>query len=84
VIVSGTISPIGAPRRLLDAWDDERFSVLLSDMQYDELVGVFDRPRIVAQIRFSAAELARLFAGLAAGPPGGSKSNRSGPGARSG
>ena len=66
VFVSGAICPIGAPRRVLRAWFDRRFLLLLSDEQHAELIDVFGRPRIAAQFRLGAEELAALFAGLAA------------------
>ena len=64
LFVSSAISPIGAPRRLLEAGYDRRFFVLFSADQYHELIDVFRRPKLTALYRFSAREFAAFFTAL--------------------
>jgi putative PIN family toxin of toxin-antitoxin system len=66
LFVSGAISPGGSPHRLLQAWLDQHFHLLLSEEQFDEIVGVFRRPRLIKLFHYSRDELAALFATLAA------------------
>jgi putative PIN family toxin of toxin-antitoxin system len=66
LFVSGTIREDGLPRRLLRAWKDELFHLLLSDRQLVELEDVFRRPKIVHRYRLAPDRLAELFDGLTA------------------
>jgi putative PIN family toxin of toxin-antitoxin system len=66
--VSGAISSIGAPRRLLLSWTDKRFHLLLSDEQYNELTEVFQRPKLTRRFSAGADEIATLLLDLRAIP----------------
>lgn len=66
LFVSGTIFKRGNPFSLLEAWRAGAFVLLLSDAQYAEQTGVFQRPRIVRRHLLTAAELSDLFERLAA------------------
>jgi putative PIN family toxin of toxin-antitoxin system len=46
VWVSAFINPAGAPARLLAAWLDQRFEIVISLPLLEELSGVLTRPRI--------------------------------------
>ncbi|HKG26218.1 MAG TPA: putative toxin-antitoxin system toxin component, PIN family, partial [Thermomicrobiales bacterium] len=63
---SGTIFKRGYPFALLEAWRAHAFDVLLSDEQYEELLDVFSRPRILARYPLTPEVIGDLFAGLAA------------------
>ncbi len=68
LFVSGAISPTGAPRRLLRAWTDGRFRLVLSADHHAELADVLARPKLARLFRIEPADLAELLAGLAAVP----------------
>ncbi len=65
LFVSGIILETGLPRRLLRAWHERRFVLLLSDAQHGELVDVLARPKIVQRYRVPPEDLTALFAALA-------------------
>ncbi len=50
LIISGLISVQGFPARLLDAWDEQRFELVSSKEQLDELRAVNRRPRLAPYI----------------------------------
>lgn len=68
LFVSSAISPSGPSRRLLQAWYDQRFFVLFSNQQYDELTDVFRRPKLRLLFRFSPSEFAEFYTALEAAP----------------
>lgn len=68
LFVSGAISPTGSPRRLLRAWTDGRFHLVLSDDHHAELADVFGRPKLAGLFRIDPDDLAELLAGLSAVP----------------
>lgn len=62
ILLSGLLSPLGAPARLLDAWERKRFTLVACDALIAELRDVASRPFFRARLRASATEL--LAAGL--------------------
>jgi putative PIN family toxin of toxin-antitoxin system len=64
VLLSGLISPAGIPARLIDAWLDDRFTLISHALQLDELRDVSRREKIRALIRPS--EAGRLMNQIAA------------------
>jgi uncharacterized protein len=62
ILLSALLSPLGAPAKLLDAWERKRFTLVASDALIAELRDVAGRPFFRARLRASAAEL--LAAGL--------------------
>ena len=64
LFVSGLISPLGRPGRLLDVWHAGWFELYLSDAQHAELTEVLNRPRIVKDDRITPQTLASLLTGL--------------------
>jgi len=62
ILLSALLSPLGAPARLLDAWERKRFTLVACDELVTELREVASRPFFRARLRASASEL--LAAGL--------------------
>ncbi len=65
VIVSGTISPAGPPRRILMGWRGREFDLLVSPAILDEVARTLLLPRIARRYHVTArdvAELGRLLA----------------------
>jgi hypothetical protein len=62
ILVSALLSPLGAPAKLLDAWERKTFTLVASDVLIAEFRDVAARPFFRARLRASAAEL--LAAGL--------------------
>jgi putative PIN family toxin of toxin-antitoxin system len=66
VLVSGLVAAEGAPRRILDAWLEGRYKLVISLYLVEELVHVLSYPRIVERVRLNEAELGAVLAGLLA------------------
>jgi putative PIN family toxin of toxin-antitoxin system len=64
VLVSGLVARGGAPRRILDAWLEDRYTLVISLHLVEELVHVLSYPRIVRRLRLGEEELAALLAAL--------------------
>ena len=62
VLLSALLSPLGAPAKLLDAWERKMFTLVASDVLIEELRDVAARPFFRSRLRASASEL--LGAGL--------------------
>jgi putative PIN family toxin of toxin-antitoxin system len=62
VLLYALVSPLGAPAKLLDAWERKTFTLVASDVLIEELREVAARPFFRSRLRASAAEL--LAAGL--------------------
>ncbi len=62
ILLSALLSPLGAPARLLDAWESKTFTLVACDALIAELREVAGRPFFRAKLRASAAEL--LAAGV--------------------
>jgi len=62
ILLSGLLSHLGAPAKLLDAWERKVFTLVACDELIDELRDVAGRPFFKTRLRASAAEL--LAAGL--------------------
>jgi uncharacterized protein len=57
VLLSGLLSPRGAPAKLIDAWERKKFTLVACDALIDEFRDVARRPFFRARLRASAAEL---------------------------
>jgi putative PIN family toxin of toxin-antitoxin system len=62
ILLSAFLSPLGAPAKLLDAWERKTFTLVACDALIAELSDVAGRPFFRARLRASAVEL--LAAGL--------------------
>jgi putative PIN family toxin of toxin-antitoxin system len=62
VLLSAILSPLGAPAKLLDAWERKKFTLVACEPLITELSDVAGRPFFRERLRASAAEL--LAAGL--------------------
>jgi len=62
ILLSALLCPLGAPAKLLDAWERKAFTLVASDELIAELRDVAGRKFFRARLRASAAEL--LAAGL--------------------
>ena len=62
ILISALLSPLGAPSKLLDAWERKTFTLVACDALIAELRDVTGRSFFRARLRASAAEL--LAAGL--------------------
>ena len=62
ILLSALLSPLGAPAKLLAAWERKRFTLIACDALIAELRDVAGRPFFKARLRSSAAEL--LAAGV--------------------
>ncbi len=62
ILLSGMLSALGPPAKLLDAWERKAFTLVASEALIVELREVAGRPFFMARLRASAAEL--LAAGL--------------------
>jgi putative PIN family toxin of toxin-antitoxin system len=57
VLVSGLIAAEGAPRQILDAWLEGRYTLVSSLYLVEELVHVLSYPRIAERLPLEDAEL---------------------------
>ena len=57
VLLSALLSPLGAPAKLLDAWERKQFTLVACDTLIAELREVSGRPFFRTRLRASAAEL---------------------------
>ena len=62
ILLSAFLSPLGAPAKLLDAWERRVFTLVACEALISELRDVAGRPFFRARLRASAAEL--LAAGI--------------------
>jgi uncharacterized protein len=62
VIISGLMGVSGPPRDIIDAWLDDRFTLVTSVPLVRELTHVLAYPRIAERLRFSEAEVNSLVA----------------------
>jgi hypothetical protein len=62
ILLSALLSPLGAPAKLLDAWERKVFTLVTSEALIAEFRDVASRPFFRARLRSSAVEL--LAAGL--------------------
>jgi uncharacterized protein len=61
VFVSSILSGAGTPARILDAWRDDRFQLLISDSILDEMGRVLRYPKIVKRHKWTEAEIDRFL-----------------------
>jgi uncharacterized protein len=73
VLISARLSPTGAPGRLLEAWLDGRFELIVSPVLLAELAGVLERPKFRRWLTIEEAhafvERLRVSATRIADPP---------------
>lgn len=60
-LVSGLISPLGAPARIVHHWQQGDFLLLTSPVLLDELRRVLEYPRIADRLGWSSAERRRFL-----------------------
>ncbi len=65
VLVSGILSPKGAPAKVLTAWQAEQFHLVLSEAVLDEINRVLHYPRIATRHRWSEERLQGFIEDLA-------------------
>jgi hypothetical protein len=64
VLVSSLVAEEGAPHQILDAWLEDRFTLVTSLYLMEELVHVLSYPRISERLRLDEEELAATLAAL--------------------
>ncbi len=64
VLISGLIAVKGIPRRILDAWLEGRYTLVISLYLIEELTFVLSYPRIAQRLSLSDEELAVILAAL--------------------
>ncbi len=64
VLVSGLVADQGFPRQILDAWLEERFTLVTSFYLVEEVTHVLTYPRIARRLQLEDAELAAILATL--------------------
>lgn len=64
VLVSGLVAEGGAPRRVVDAWLEGRFTLVISPYLLEELLHVLTYPRIASRIRLGEEDLEVLLEAL--------------------
>ena len=64
VLVSGLLVAEGPPRQVLDAWLDNRFTLVTSPYQLEQLAHVLAYPRVAERLRLKPTELAAILSGL--------------------
>jgi putative PIN family toxin of toxin-antitoxin system len=64
VFVSGLMGVDSPPRRIVDAWLDQQFTLVTSLTLLEELVHVLSYPRIVERIRVGQPEVDAILAAL--------------------
>lgn len=57
VLLSGLLSPLGAPAKLIDAWERSSYTLVACDGLIEEFREVASRPFFKARLRASAVEL---------------------------
>ena len=67
VWVSAILNPSGPPARILEAFEDGRFSLVVSEPLLTELAEVISRPRLVRRYRLTPEKTAAMFRTLREG-----------------
>lgn len=66
VVLSGLVKPDSVPGRVLRAWRDGSFRLVLSEFLIDEIAATLARPKIQALIPWSPAKIGRFVLELRA------------------
>ena len=61
VWVSAILNPSGPPARILEALEDGRFSLVVSEPLLTELAEVISRPRLVRRYKLTPEKTAAMF-----------------------
>jgi hypothetical protein len=64
VLISGLIAEGGAPRQLLDAWLEDRYTLVTSLYLVEELIHVLSYPRISKHLKLTEGEMATILTTL--------------------
>ena len=64
VLVSGLMGVQSPPRQLIDAWLDERFTLVTSLHLIEELAHVISYPRIASRLRMGESDVEAILAAL--------------------
>lgn len=64
IFISAVINPHGTPAKILDAWRNNQYDLLLSQPMLSEIADVITRPRIRARHGWSDDELEAFLVGL--------------------
>lgn len=65
VFVSAVLNPMGIPAKILDAWRDEQFHLVLSEAIVAEIDRVFHYPKIAKRHRWPEEKIEMFLADLA-------------------
>ncbi len=60
VVVSGLISPKGAPRKILKLWQTKKINLVVSQKVIDEILDVLKRPKIKRRYQLSEEKIKRV------------------------
>jgi putative PIN family toxin of toxin-antitoxin system len=61
VFVSAILSRNSPPGRVLDAWEDREFQIVISDELFVELERVMSRPRIIRRVQKPSSHIAEFL-----------------------
>ena len=61
ILLSGLMLPNNAPRRIVQAWQDNCFDLVLSQFQLDELGRVLSYPKIQKRLKWEQAEITQFL-----------------------
>jgi putative PIN family toxin of toxin-antitoxin system len=64
VLISSLVAEGGAPRQVLDAWLEDRYTLVTSLYLVEELVHVLSYPRIAKRLSLTEGEIAVILAAL--------------------
>jgi putative PIN family toxin of toxin-antitoxin system len=64
VFISAAINPHGAPAKVLDAWRDHQYELIISPSILEEILKVIKRPSIRSRHGWSDEEIEIFFWGL--------------------
>ncbi len=61
ILLSGLMLPNSEPGRIVQAWHDNRFELVLSQFQLDEIGRVLAYPKIRGRVKWGEPEIARFL-----------------------
>lgn len=61
ILLSGLMLPSSTPGRIVQAWRDNRFELVLSQFQLDEIGRVLAYPRIHKRLKWDQAEITQFL-----------------------
>lgn len=57
VLLSGLARPDGVPGKIINAWDNHSFDIVISEFQLAELARVFKYPKVQKLLQWNAAQI---------------------------